>query len=50
MTKQIQSQMDLFDAEPSYSPHGSCWAKLFFAYGLMLCGSKAAVITVLPRG
>lgn len=50
VTKQILSQMYLLDAEPSYIAHGSYLDKLFYAYGLMPCGSRAAKITALPRG
>ena len=50
VTKQIQSQMDLFGAAPSYIAHESYLDKLFNAYGLTLCRSRAAIITVLPQG
>lgn len=50
VTKQIRSQMDLFGAEPSYIAHGSYLDKLFNACGLMLCGSRAAIMPVLPLG
>lgn len=50
MTKQVQSQMDPFSAEPSDITHGSYLDKLFSACGLMLCGGRAAIIIVLPWG
>jgi len=50
MTKQIQSQMDLFSEEPSSTAHGSCLDKLVSVYRLMQCGHRAAIITVVPWG
>lgn len=50
VTKQIQSQMDLFSAGASYTAQISYLDKLFYAYGLMPYSSRAAIITVLPQG
>lgn len=50
VTKQIQSQMDLFGAEPSDVVNASYLDKFFYTYGSMLCGCRAEIAMVLPRG